>query len=567
VLVVEQSFERCGAKQCLSGTLIQLSASNRFAKTSFSLDSVKLVNALHAARFDWSLPALSRLSLLLFIAITLVPSALWAGSLTPALTTKKTTSSTIQVPYYRNASGIGAITEHGPTPNNSALGLFTFDPERELQGLVLQSAEGASTVTNNQTIHAKLDRTKYSYINRSYGVGASAGLADSGLSERVTAYTYNETGFISNTSCIFNSSAVFTLQEASGQPDNWLLRVFEAVGQLPNNPPGTGIDFVTADISGGQTIIAVAASLTNESNYLGIATNGDFYPFNNTQCVVTFTETQFEVSVNVVNQTVSVLPLNITVDLTHGQNQWLRNSTVVTLLTHRAVNSLTSLSQELSTAIYVNPLGNAFMDNMAALNSTSPNYETTILQSIENVFASLLDNAMVSYATAQMMLLNDTSTVAIVTATQAYTFAASIYVYPLQALNFIICCILIFEAIRTRNWRNLPRFEFMDIKSVIVAASEGGSGIAEQLRALRQKAGVGWSSSEDSRLAGGIKARLGVSEEDGRAAIMAVGMQDIKGGVSRGSFEDVAFHDDTDVGFHEDEVPLRNMGAPVGLSP
>jgi hypothetical protein len=68
-------------------------------------------------------------------------------------------------------------------------------------------------------------------------------------------------------------------------------------------------------------------------------------------------------------------------------------------------------------------------------------------------------------------------------------------------------------------------------------------------------------------LAGGIKARLGVSEEDGRAAIMAVGMQDIKAGVSRDSFEDVAFHDDTDVGFHEDEVPLRNMGAPVGLSP
>jgi hypothetical protein len=70
------------------------------------------------------------------------------------------------------------------------LGIFTYEPAFDLQGLILNSASTASSQLVGDTIHCKLDNTGYSYVNRCFGVGALVGLGDYTLAPRKLSYSY-----------------------------------------------------------------------------------------------------------------------------------------------------------------------------------------------------------------------------------------------------------------------------------------------------------------------------------------------------------------------------------------
>lgn len=78
--------------------------------------------------------------------------------------------------------------------------MFSFEPQFLQHGLILDSASRASSLesiqnpnVNTTVVHAKLDATGYSYVNRSYGVGASVGLVDA-FAQGANAYSYQEIG-------------------------------------------------------------------------------------------------------------------------------------------------------------------------------------------------------------------------------------------------------------------------------------------------------------------------------------------------------------------------------------
>lgn len=536
------------------GTAINLSARRFFERHTVSLDWIKLFNALCGEQVDWSLPWGSTLATLAFIALTLFPGALWAGAITP-VSSSQTTTGTIQLPAYTNTSWIDS--GNTPAPINVDKGIFTFDPGWDLQGLILNSAASASNRTGGPTTHPKLDRTQYSYTNRSYGVGASVGLTSGPLLNKAMRYTYHENGIESSVSCIYNRSSEWQLTPSAGQPSNWFLSVFEAQGPLPNTPPGNRADFVAASIGANPAIVALATDTSNGENYIAITTTGEQYaPLNYTQCQVTFTQRNFSVEVDVQNRTISVAPLN--------ETTWLSNKTVADSVSQLPMGALHHIGVSVSTALYVNGLGNAFIDNIKNMQAARDETDdASTLAGIEAVLTSILDDAMVAFSSAQIMLLNDTSPAPVVVTSAAYAFGTRGYIYAVVCISFLVTAGYIVEAFRTRGWRGLSKFDFMDVKSVIVAASEGGTAIAKEAQDLHHAEGTSWDADADDAIVGRICVRL--EKSAGGSGGIAVSLSEREhpvGGGRRRVYTRLADESNEDGSM----IALRDTAQPMGES-
>ena len=187
-----------------------------------------------------------------------------------------------------------------------------------LQNLILDSARSATTYNGLPRSHSKNDNPSWSYVGRSYGVGSSVGVAlrpDS--HDDLLSYSYYETGYEVESSCIYNTTSAFNLtlvyrnfQPANGS--NVELNIYVASGFLPNSYLES--DFITFPlVQTNQTsegLLTWAASSKNNLNYASIAAQGSYGSFDTIECLIDFVLTNFSVTVNVTSSTIKVLPLN-----------------------------------------------------------------------------------------------------------------------------------------------------------------------------------------------------------------------------------------------------------------
>jgi hypothetical protein len=185
------------------------------------------------------------------------------------------------IPSYTNTSLIHEYASEFPnadqaTDVRNSKGVFTYRVGITMEGALLSSASSATTVDRSPRKHVKLDNSGFTYIGRSYGVGAPVGLTHSHtLNDTfVTSYTYQEPGLNPEVRCIYNSSTQFLLSY-----DGSIL--FQARGPLPDSN-GVGEDSTYIG-HGAESIVAigVAAVQTNGTQYVGIAA-GSNYAFLNT---------------------------------------------------------------------------------------------------------------------------------------------------------------------------------------------------------------------------------------------------------------------------------------------
>lgn len=145
-----------------------------------------------------------------------------------------------------------------------------------------------------------------------------------------------------------------------------------------------------------------------------------------------------------------------------------------------------------------------------------------VLSGVEDTLTSMLDNSLLAFATAQLMIANDTYPVPAALSVSAIRIGSRAYIEITAAINFIIILVCILEPVRTQGWKDLSTFDPTDTKSVTISASRGGSRVAEEARKLLERKGTGRVDDAD---AGNIKAQLegqgedirlvGVSEETG----------------------------------------------------
>jgi hypothetical protein len=452
--------------------LINYALRLRLAKASVSLDVLRTWVDMTIPRVDWDLPLRFFFPVLFVVFLSLVPAALWAGSMTPSVS-QTTGSGKLLIPNFEDVSMIKEypmmIGSAGPSIRTQK-GFFSYSVGQQQSGQLLGSAASASWTGPGLHVHRKLDNTQFSYRGRSYGIGASVGIMDQGISgnPQVAGYTYEEQGYLANVSCIYNASSQFVL---SGPVNEW---IYAASGVVPDSTDG--LEYSNYIGHDGRAIVAIGTACSDNSprRFLSI-TAGEAYSFlNNTQCEFEFTPTLFNVTVDIGNLNMTVLPVATMRDFNPQRN-----------ITRTLVRQFELMSNDM-TNMYVSSIGEAFNSSIAAYKMSRASAsrdpfteEEATLAGLTNSITAMADDMLVAYASAQLMVgrmfTQEPATVYI----YALQFGQPGYIYAIFTLNLVIILTVILEAVRTYGWAGLGRFNYLDPRDLIIAASRGGAEIAQ----------------------------------------------------------------------------------------
>ncbi|RAK95481.1 uncharacterized protein BO80DRAFT_418752, partial [Aspergillus ibericus CBS 121593] len=454
-----------------------------------TLNDLALWSSLSTPTTNFSLPLPQILLTLILANLSAVLSALWTGALTPTSATTLT-NTTISIPSYANRTFIkeypSQIDNTGPSLRTTR-GYFTYSVGVGLLTSLVSSASTASPLTGtlrNRT-HAKLDSTGYSYTGRSYGVGSPVGLTDSAVSFYPWAanYTYHERGYDAQIDCIYNASSQFILQ------DTFYNALYDARGALPDSNTSSAEYSVYTGWS-TDTIVALGVASDpiayTKTRYVAAAAGASYRALNASQCLVTFIPTWFQVDVAVKDKTISISKLNTS---SPSQREEETDIDPTNRTIHVVMRQLELISNDL-TSFYRSTLGDAFNTSIADattnLNSTSPSPSHPIsntsaaLTGIQNTYISLLDDILSCYASAQLIVGNFTLPATATVRIDALRLGSRVYIIAVFVVSLLVVGIVGMEAGRTKGWRNLPGFDFLDARMLVLGAANGGRGVAER---------------------------------------------------------------------------------------
>jgi hypothetical protein len=460
--------------------LINYALRLRLMKVSVSLDVLRTWVDISTPRVNWDLPLRFFFPVVFMVFLSLVPAALWAGSMTPSVS-RTTGNGMLLVPSYEDVSNIieypMTIGSGGPSLRTRK-GLFTYSVGQQQSGQLMGTAATASSMGMGPVVHRKLDNTGFSYTGRSFGVGASVGLMDQSISSntQVTGYTFQEEGYMANVTCMYNATSDFKL---SGPEAEW---IYAASGNLPDSVDGAEYsNYIGHD---GRAIVAIGVSCSERSprRYLAIAA-GEAYGFlNNTQCEFDFVPMLFNVTVDISNLNITVKPAEMMQDFNPQRN-----------ITRTVVRQFELMSNDM-TNLYVSLLGEAFNSSIAAYKMSRASMsrdpfteEEATIAGLTNSITAMADDMLIAYASAQLMVGRMFTQQPAKTYVYALQFGQPGYIYAIFALNLIIILAVLGEAIRTYGWSALGRFNYLDPRDLIIAASRGGAEIAEAADGIMDK--------------------------------------------------------------------------------
>ncbi|MCJ1295993.1 hypothetical protein MMC34_007558 [Xylographa carneopallida] len=556
-----------------------------------SLDRVKWWKAISAGDLDASLPWRFLLPAAGFFALALLPATLWTGALTPTmLYINQDLNLTVQVPNYASDTD-GTYWNQTWTPNTihtvnyTSLGSFSYTPAFDRRISLLNNA--ANTVAN-QDLHISIgrdDRTRYVYNTSSFGVGASVGLLPLDFGDyfqQVQSYSYNETGYYTEVYCSSNDNANWTimpmLSESSNESTKYLPNLYMCMGETSKGSADYYLQYGLSQDGDpyNHSIVAMNADANyatgNGSVVIATGTSGGkFSQLNHTQCNVTFTPALFNVSVNLTSKSINVYVLSATLgtiedmDPTAQPNEtfqiWncdsLPDLTTVDVtdihpstncgivstpgrygmgnIATRALRQLVDLST-ISGNLLQSDLGDMFL----AANSSEQVYCTTNemsncsaypLYPVEHAIRSILDDSLLAFSSAQLMIANATKPMNMTASVQVVQFGTPQYIYLLFAFNSLLILTFLHEMSRTRAWRHLPVFDYNDIKSVIAASSMGGTALADEIATRHTQTGTVWIADSKDIVAGAVHVQMRAQNDTGTPRLVLAE----HGNIQRGS--------------------------------
>jgi hypothetical protein len=271
---------------------------------------------------------------------------------------------------------------------------------------------------------------------------------------------------------------------------------------MPNsNISGQGLICATVALNISQ-LVALGADSANRTHYAAFTTGAQprdyYYPLNKLQCQIDFQPKLFSVAVDIVNRTIQVTP---------GQSSsWIATSDDLTAI---VVEKIQEMSAVLSGTLFTSLYGNAFMtniNNIAALYGSQS--DTAIFNAVQDSISSIVDDLLVVYASARLIIANDTLQTEVLSQMAVTEFGTSVYIYSTVAINLVFVLVYVMEAVRTRYWRSLSELDFLNIKRVIVGTSLGGVEIGKIAQALYQIHDDAWEASTKGSQHGNIIVQL-----------------------------------------------------------
>ncbi|KAJ6476860.1 hypothetical protein C8R45DRAFT_1157938 [Mycena sanguinolenta] len=537
-------------------TIINLSTRLRLRQGSISLAQLRLWHSVSSIKVAFNLPFLHYGILLGYLFLHLLPALLWAAALAP-IPSQTTSAGSLRLPAYppdpsqmfwNQPSGarVADVTRNEK-------GVFTYTPAATLQAGILNSASAATGITG-APVHAKNDYSHLFYVGRSYGVGASAGLAAVSLDSDVDGqqtplqYLYQELGYMTSVNCWHNESSAWGLHLWANRTSPAFPTEFLACGVLPNSPYQAGKAFTDSDCPGlivgfkaewyavlnigdGTSAIFALVGRTNAARHMFAlaAGTGPYNALNKIQCEAHFVPQAFQVLVNMTSSLITVTPMgNSTVDIDSSAATY---GAGLGLLPQAIMGQVTYLSQAI-TDLYNSVIGDTFISNvqnaaLAAVNTTV-NDTSVVFSGVSAALESMIDDLLVGVASAQLEIAGQNSSVIGATTTTSTTISMAAmrlgtfeYVVLIATLNFLIVALYCEELVRTKVWQGLPLFDYNDIASVVVAVSRGGEELGLAVASVYAEDGKVWPGDSDNMKA--ADTRMLLSFPNGMPKIAAVG--------------------------------------------
>ena len=536
----------------------------RFESRSVSLDRLQWWSTMSSQSIDWSLPPQFLCFSILFVAVSFIPAALWAGAITPILITK-TVPSTISTSFYQpdpsSSSWNNSWAPFRANVSHTDAGAFSYTPGVANSGLILNNAAAAISINDTIFRHSKNDLTQYLYKGRSYGVGASPGLVDPpGSNSSLTSYNYSEIGYQTSVSCIKNTSSLWGWTIAQDNTGRAYPSILFANGSFPD---GTMDNYAQMGYARSDTIVSLGGHTNTESGFLAIAGGSQYAELNYTQCAINFVPTNFTIGVDVVQRVI-----NVTVKVTgtdiidmdpttyngtfseygciHGvcKNRMRTGSRGLGLIASQVMKGMTSLTR-INTSLWTSVVGDAFYDNIGnaqaaqrhGLIDQNLGTDNLSLYATTASVESIIDDILLGLSSSQIMIANSTKPTPASAQVGAVRLGQASSIFAIATVNLLLIALSVYEIIRTRGWQHLLLFDYRDIKSVIIATSLKGSVIAEHSNTEHEKAGTEWIGAPADRIVGGIQVKL-AHEVRGTAIVLGnpreeISLQQVKGGVGR----------------------------------
>ena len=482
------------------------------------LDTLSLLNALSVLCMDWNLPKNHWLFVFIAIGFGHGPAALWASAITPLPTTHSAARGSIVVPSFSEASKdhwdqFGQSQKFNIT--NCAVqsqipSFVTNCPIPYRRNALINTAREATAPNKSEPrSHSKLDSPAWIYRGRSHGAGSSVGLKRLGnIPEnlQLNSYSFEEIGYNARVQCHYDSQPNnLTFEYHINQED---IGVFRLQGTLPgmnkaaHDPIMAWCDRLThkrnCENPKGATMFAWFATSNDHSQYkVGIrATSWYEDDFDNIQCSLEFVPTVFTVVVDVTDRVI-VVTANDTATTDPDPTGLLKNNTILSL----------EFLSKMSPSLYVSILGDAFSYNLNTTKQVFPDMARpdAALRATQASFEAILDDILGVYGSGQISINNDTTPKNIQGSFDSYRIGKPLVHTFTLVLNLLIVLGVLIEAFRTRFWRDLPKYDMMDLKSTVTAASFGGKAISRRIQAQSPEK---WTADPGDRKLGEIEVCL-----------------------------------------------------------
>ena len=253
-----------------------------------------------------------------------------------------------------------------------------------------------------------------------------------------------------------------------------------------------------------ENIAAWATVVNDGRNMIAVEAGTNLYQdLNQTQCEVFFTPVAFNVSVDRSQQSITVEAQNSTE---------VKDIESTGHLQANAMHSVNLLSR-MSPSLYVSVLGETLNRNVERMQKRKPFLDRTeaVLSAVAESFTAIIDDVLVAYGASQISNARDTTSSAARGVVEAVQVGQRFYRYLVFALNSLMILIVVSEAIHTRFWLRLTKFDYLDIKSVVIASSAGGGKLAKTVLNKHYDEGTNWTADPSDPIAGAMRVKWDLS--------------------------------------------------------
>lgn len=465
-------------------SLINFAARVQLFRSPTSIADLSFWSALSIPQLDVKLPIFRLVLVVLMLALGPGLGALWTGSITPLATTTLRNDGQISVPFfnlpinrtmYPRSSDGAIITQCAPAPQDprgtSYPVLDTCIVNSKL-GPLIATASTATNITNPSQ-HPKIDNSTWTYRGRSYGKGSSTGLYKvTGTADNKTAdrgYSYEETGWLTNVTCQRQTSTIFPFEEYYTPTDGTQVSLRAANTVVLDSANMTIPPFYVATPIGNGYNSApfgyFAWTTINASgkNYLATSATNWTVNLDKILCTFDFTPMVFQTNVSTPDQIITITPVR------NADQPFNQTGNV----TDAILSDLDLLSRMTSSSLATSALENAININNVSIKLLYPDLPADKIteMSLEHAIIALADDLLTYQGILAVARENNESVEAPV---QRHFAAIKIgqarFSIAQFAFNLALCVVYLIEAARTRAWKNMPAFNFAEVKALALAA-------------------------------------------------------------------------------------------------